>query len=180
MNILFLTNNDNTTPLKDWLVDEGNSVTIYKYPLDAGLFASDTFDWIISFNYKYIVPKQVLDKFPGRCINLHISLLPFNGGCSPNLWSFINNTPQGVTIHYLDGGIDTGRIIIQKEVEFKTNITLRKSYSILIDAIIRLFKLWWTNKYHTLKETQELVSKLPKNYLDVPIKSLIRRYHEQF
>jgi len=35
----------------------------------------------------------------------------------PNVWSFIEKTPKGVSIHYLDAGIDTGDIIAQKLVE---------------------------------------------------------------
>ncbi|MCL0081308.1 hypothetical protein M1N64_03665 [Peptococcaceae bacterium] len=49
-----------------------------------------------------------MDKFQGRAINLHISFLPWNRGADPNFWSFIENAPVGVSIHYLDEGIDTG------------------------------------------------------------------------
>ena len=47
---------------------------------------------------------------------MHISYLPYNRGFYLNFWSFIDNTKKGVTIHYIDEGIDTGDIIFQKEV----------------------------------------------------------------
>ena len=38
---------------------------------------------------------------------MHISYLPFNRGAHPNYWSFKDNSPKGVTIHFIDNGIDT-------------------------------------------------------------------------
>ena len=73
------------------------------------------FDYIISFGYKHIINKQIIDSFQTNIINLHISYLPFNKGYHPNFWSFKDNTPKGVTIHLIDEGIDTGDILIQKD-----------------------------------------------------------------
>ena len=47
-------------------------------------------------------------------INLHISYLPYNRGSYPNYWSFKENTPNGVSIHHIDDGIDTGPVLVQK------------------------------------------------------------------
>ena len=49
-------------------------------------------------------------------------------GQDPNLWSFIEDTPKGVTIHEIDEGIDTGDIIFQKEIVLNSNETLASSY----------------------------------------------------
>ncbi len=56
-------------------------------------------EWIISYNYKYLIPKTIIDAVNGNVINLHISLLPYNRGAYPNVWSFLEETPKGVTIH---------------------------------------------------------------------------------
>src|SRR4051812_8248946 len=56
-------------------------------------------DFLVSFGYRYKVTPDVLARFGWRAINLHISLLPWNQGADPNLWSFLENTPKGVTIH---------------------------------------------------------------------------------
>ena len=63
---------------------------------------------------------------------MHISLLPWNRGYHPNIWSFLEDTPKGVTIHYINEGIDTGDIIVQKEIVIdEDKETLKSSYEIL-------------------------------------------------
>jgi len=80
---------------------------------------------LVSYRYKYIIPPQVLADFhPKFRLNLHISYLPWNKGADPNLWSFIDNTLKGVTIHSLDNGLDTGDIAFQKRMFFSPNDTL--------------------------------------------------------
>lgn len=97
-------------------------------------------DYIISFGYKHIIKKHIIDLFQANIINLHISYLPYNKGCHPNFWSFKDNTPKGVTIHLIDEGIDTGDILIQKEITFsKEENTLSKTYDRLIDEMQNLF-----------------------------------------
>lgn len=47
-------------------------------------------------------------------VNLHSAYLPYNRGHWPEVWSIIRNTPAGITLHYIDQGIDTGDIIDQE------------------------------------------------------------------
>ena len=76
------------------------------------------FDFGISYNYRHKINRPTIDYFDGKLINLHISYLPYNRGADPNLWSFIDDTPSGVTIHLIDEGLDTGPILIQKQPIF--------------------------------------------------------------
>jgi len=46
--------------------------------------------------------------------------LPYNKGSHPNFWSFIENSPKGVSIHEIDEGIDTGKLIASKKLLLKT------------------------------------------------------------
>ena len=102
------------------------------------------FDWLISYGYRYIVTPDILDYFKGNAINLHISYLPWNRGADPNLWSIIDNTPKGVTIHYMDEKLDTGDIIAQEEVYFDSDTdTLATSYDKLKVAMEGLFLRSW-------------------------------------
>jgi len=113
-------------------------------------------DFIISYGYKHILTEDIIDKFADKIINLHISLLPWNRGTDPNLWSFLENTPKGVTIHHIDHGIDTGDIIAQKEVEMRDDDTLKTSYERLSEEIEQLFKIVWTKiKKGKLKATPQ-------------------------
>ena len=97
-------------------------------------------DYIISFGYKHIIKEDIILGAKNSIINLHISYLPYNRGADPNFWSFMDRTPKGVTIHYIDKGIDTGDIILQKKVVFTPGEdTLLKTYNRLIDEIQNLF-----------------------------------------
>jgi len=100
-------------------------------------------DYLISYGYRYILKQDVLKLFPQKAINLHISLLPWNRGADPNLWSFLENTPKGVTIHLLEDGIDTGDILAQRTVEMNSVDTLRSSYERLSKSIEELFRVSW-------------------------------------
>lgn len=101
----------------------------------------DKNDFVLSFGYRKIIKNEIIKKLRRPIINLHISYLPYNRGSHPNFWSFIEKTPSGVTIHELDRGIDTGKIIFQKKIKFKldSHLTFYKSYKILINEIEKLF-----------------------------------------
>ncbi|OUS75126.1 formyl transferase [Paenibacillus sp. MY03] len=100
-------------------------------------------EFIVSYKYRYLIRQPILEKFERKLINLHISYLPWNRGADPNLWSFLEDTPKGVTIHYIDSGLDTGDIIAQKMVEFSPQDTLKTSYEHLTATIEDLFLAQW-------------------------------------
>ena len=80
------------------------------------------------------IPNGTIDNFDNdkKIINLHISYLPWNKGASPNLWSVVEETKKGVSIHYVDSTLDTGEIIVQKELDFGDDVSLKESYLNLI------------------------------------------------
>jgi methionyl-tRNA formyltransferase len=100
-------------------------------------------DFLISYGYRHIIKPEVLEHFPRRAINLHIAYLPYNRGADPNLWSFLEDSPKGVTVHYLDHGLDTGNILVQQKVDYRSDDTLRTSYNRLAEAIESLFTKYW-------------------------------------
>lgn len=141
MNILFLGYEENR--IIDFLRNN-NDVTVRQDKVDAKFVSY--FDYVISYGYLHILKKDTIDASKNGIINLHISYLPFNRGFHPNLWSFVENTKKGVTIHFVDEGIDTGDIIAQKEVLFKSDEdTLEKTYNRLRQEIEDLFICNWDN-----------------------------------
>ena len=98
---------------------------------------------IVAHGYTHILGSDILDWVAGNAINLHISLLPWNRGSDPNLWSFLENTPCGVSIHFMDAGVDTGDLIGQREVTFGDEQTLRECYERLQAEIQELFRELW-------------------------------------
>ena len=141
-NILFL--GLANSPLLAWLRSKNETVIQTDKKLTMDFIDRNQITFLISYNYQYIIKKHILDKLPNKAINLHISYLPWNRGADPNFWSFIDNTPKGVTIHYLDKGIDTGDIICQKELVFNlSEATLASTYQQLQSEIQELFKQSW-------------------------------------
>lgn len=72
-------------------------------------------DVIVVAAFGQILPKELLDIPPLGCINVHFSLLPKYRGAAPIQYAIINGEKEtGITIMYMDEGIDTGDIILQR------------------------------------------------------------------
>ncbi len=143
MNILVLGSLDN--PVSVFLHQAGCSVVSWDGPPDVSVLKKRNFDWAVSYRYKYIVNQKFIDFLDGNIINLHISYLPWNRGVDPNFWSFFEDTPKGVSIHFIDVGVDTGDIIAQKEIWFDNleRHTLSSTYAHLNCEMIEEFKRKW-------------------------------------
>ncbi|MBI5231871.1 MAG: formyl transferase [Coriobacteriales bacterium] len=100
-------------------------------------------DFIVSYGYRHIISADVLRLFGHCAINVHISKLPWNRGADPNIWSFLEDTPKGVSIHVLDEGLDTGPLLAQVDVPIDEGDTLRVSYDRLSAAAVDLFCENW-------------------------------------
>ena len=97
----------------------------------------------ISVSFGYILRQEFLGILPHGCINLHTSFLPYNRGANPNVWSIVENTPAGVTLHYVDAGVDTGDVIARRRVEVSPADTGETLYRRLERESIVLFKEVW-------------------------------------
>ncbi len=71
-------------------------------------------EWILLAGYMRIVGPVLLEAFPDRIINIHPSLLPQYPGLHGYERAFSDKVSSGVTIHFVDGGLDTGPVILQK------------------------------------------------------------------
>lgn len=188
--VLYLTNNENTMGLYRWLKDQC-TVYLYSEQLEVSLVQQLKPDLVVSYNYKYIIKDEVLDRMQGRIINLHISLLPWNRGSSPNIWSFIDHTPKGVTIHRVSARVDQGDIICQQECVFdERKETFESAYCKLHRTIVELFQQNWEDlkrgtyqlrvqqgkgSYHNKKDLEELMDRCPFSWSD-SIADFMERY----
>ena len=141
MRILFLGLNDSL--LLEYLQSVETLVVATMGRLDVSYIDAHKFDFLVSYNYRRILTSDILGRFADRAVNLHIALLPWNRGADPNFWSFVEKTPKGVTIHYLDEGVDTGDIIYQKEIISLPKDTFRVMYDRLHGEIQKLFVQNW-------------------------------------
>lgn len=93
--------------------------------------------------FDYLLHSDLIGLFSRGVINLHPSYLPYNRGQYPNVWSIIEGTPAGATLHYIDNGIDTGDIIESRLVEVEPIDTGETLYRKLENASLELFKDTW-------------------------------------
>lgn len=74
-------------------------------------------EFAIVVAYGKILPKEILNIPLRGCVNLHASLLPKYRGAAPIQWALIKGEKiTGVTTMLIDEGLDTGPILLQKEV----------------------------------------------------------------
>ncbi|MCU9534182.1 phosphoribosylglycinamide formyltransferase [Streptococcus sp. CSL10205-OR2] len=115
-----------------FVLDRANQLNVKAFAFELKEFASkeayeqaivdllDThqINLVVLAGYMKIIGKTLLSKYEGKIINIHPSYLPeFPGAHSiKDAWD-AGVTASGVTIHWVDSGIDTGEIITQERVE---------------------------------------------------------------
>ena len=81
-------------------------------------------DAIIVVGYGRLIPQWMIDLPPMGNINLHASLLPKYRGAAPIQWAIAcGETVTGVTTMKIDSGLDTGDILLQKEIPVEAKDT---------------------------------------------------------
>ncbi|KAA8325455.1 phosphoribosylglycinamide formyltransferase [Leuconostoc carnosum] len=110
----------------------------------------DEVDGILLAGYMRILTPTLTAAFPGRIVNLHPAMLPKFPGRQSILDAYeAGVTETGVTVHFVDDGIDTGQVIAQQSVP-------RLSQDTLADLEARIHKvehvLYPDTLEHLLKE----------------------------
>lgn len=81
-------------------------------------------DVIVVVAFGQILPESILNIPKYGCINIHGSLLPYYRGAAPIQWSILNEESKtGVTIMYMDKGMDTGDMLLKKEMPIEKTDT---------------------------------------------------------
>jgi methionyl-tRNA formyltransferase len=79
-------------------------------------------DAIVVAAYGHIIPQWMIDLPKHGCINLHASLLPKYRGAAPIQWALMcGETVTGVTTMKIDAGLDTGDILLKREIGIADN-----------------------------------------------------------
>lgn len=74
-------------------------------------------DVIVVVAFGQILPKEILELTPYGCINVHASLLPKYRGAAPIQWAVLDGEEvTGVTTMQMDEGLDTGDMILRREI----------------------------------------------------------------
>jgi len=88
-------------------------------------------DLFVSMSFNQIFKKEIINLTKYKIINCHAGKLPFYRGRNILNWVLINNEDEfGITVHYVDEGVDTGDIILQESYP----ITKRDDYATLLET----------------------------------------------
>ena len=177
--------------LETTIKDSGDEVISYCKKINEEFLSTNNIEFLVSYGYRYKLNSSLLKLIDYKAINLHLSYLPFNKGAYPNLWSHIDNTPSGVTIHLMDDDLDTGKILSQKKVFIdKYTNTFKTSYFILTEEIERLISLNWDyfrenqshgivqkgrGTFHTIKDSKSVIKYLERGW-DTNINEFLEFY----
>ena len=84
-------------------------------------------DLLVSIAGNQIFRKNIINLAPMGCINLHSALLPKYRGLFPSFWVLKNTEKEtGVSVFFVDEGIDSGPILYQEKISIDYPITLEK------------------------------------------------------
>lgn len=91
-------------------------------------------DLIVSVSPTQIFKENLINLPKYGCINIHTANLPKYRGLYPTYWAMAcGEKSLGISIHYIEKGIDTGKIILQEDLEITSHTTL--------DHMLRIGKL---------------------------------------
>jgi methionyl-tRNA formyltransferase len=90
----------------------------------AGFLSKFRPDVIVVVAYGHIIPRWMIELPKHGCVNLHASLLPKYRGAAPIQWAIIRGeSVTGVTTMKIDEGLDTGDILLKREVTIQDEDT---------------------------------------------------------
>tara|TARA_B100000963_G_scaffold269345_1_gene237485 strand:- start:608 stop:1504 length:897 start_codon:yes stop_codon:yes gene_type:complete len=113
---------------------------------------------LASMSFDQIFKKKTIDNIKLQIINCHAGNLPFYRGRSPLNWVLINDEDFfGITVHYINKGIDKGDIILQKKfrINDKDNFftVLNKAYKECPKLLIKAIHLVVNKKDKPIKQS---------------------------
>jgi methionyl-tRNA formyltransferase len=140
-------------PVKEFAVAnkiEVHQPTKIKTEEAAKTFSSYNADVAVVVAYGRILSKAFLSAPKRGCVNVHFSLLPKYRGAAPVNWAIANGeTVTGITTMFMDEGLDTGDILLQKETTIGDDETAP-------DLLLRLAEIGAELLSETLKRFDEI------------------------
>jgi methionyl-tRNA formyltransferase len=132
-------------------------VSIYGSNEYVNFISSNEFDTGFLIWWPKIISKELLTKAKNGFINTHPSFLPFCKGKHYNFWTLVKNCKFGVTLHYVDEGIDTGDIICIKEFDFNFD---PKLIDLIFDPLLRAVVLIYALKHLSKKYKNSMLQNI--------------------
>jgi methionyl-tRNA formyltransferase len=124
-------------------------------------------DIIVVMAYGQILPREVLEIPPAACLNLHASLLPRWRGAAPVQAAIAaGDLETGITVVYMDEGLDTGDILLQRKIEILPNETGESLHDrlsqIAPEALLESMRLMANGQAPRIRQDGNLANYAPK------------------
>ena len=116
----------------------GSNVLYDRNTLD--LLRSLDIDILILAWWPYIIKESLIEVPRLGTLNFHPSYLPHNRGKHYNFWAIVEESPFGVSLHFIEKSIDSGDIAFQSRIATSWEDTGESLYDKAQSAILRLFK----------------------------------------
>lgn len=94
-----------------------------------------------------LIKKDLINLPKEGFINFHPSLLPYCRGKHYNFWTLVEQCPFGVTLHFVEEGVDCGDVVVQQTIPYNWTDTGETLYVTAQKAILDLFY----NNYERLR-----------------------------
>ena len=132
--------------IKKRIYDFNNVKSVNKKILE--LLKREKINLICLAGFMKILSKEFIDKFNGKIINIHPSLLPKYKGLNTHFRAIKNKDKfTGCTVHYVTSKLDSGKIILQKKIKVTARDNsvslakkvLKQEHKLYPDAIMKIF-----------------------------------------
>ncbi len=130
---------------------------------------------LISIASNQIFKRPLIDLAEKGCLNLHTALLPKYRGLMPTFWTLKNNEKYtGVSVFFVDEGIDSGPILVQKKIEITENTLedlIKKTKKRGMDAVIEAIDLINSGNYNLIENDAT-----KKSYYSFPTRQQVKEF----
>jgi methionyl-tRNA formyltransferase len=123
--------------------DQVHEAAALRDPEGVAALAALAPDFLITVYWAHLISPEAIAAARRGTVNFHPALLPVNRGWFPHVWSIVDGTPTGVTLHAVDASADTGPVWAQREVPLTPYDTAGSIYARLQDEIVALFRETW-------------------------------------
>lgn len=132
---------------------------------------------LISIAGNQIFKKELIDLAPEGCLNLHTALLPKYRGLMPSFWVLKNNEEYtGVSVFFVDKGIDSGPILVQEKIKIGSRTQeelIRETKKMGMDAIIKAIQKIQEGNYDLIPNSDDEMT-----YYSFPTRDDVKEFNK--
>ncbi len=149
------------------------------HPKSLSILKSYEPDLLISIAGNEIFKKPLIELAEKGCLNLHTALLPKYRGIMPSFWVLKNDEKEtGVSVFFVDEGIDSGPILVQKTIPIRKGMSqnqlIKESKMIGMDAILEAIELIHKGEYKLVPNLDS-----EKTYFSFPTRQDVKIFHKR-